>query len=534
MDNTLDLELNHIALLQDRALTRGGTILFKIPKSGFPQEWVDVTVAVFSSEVDQVACTLLADLQAKEIPSRSVIGMLMDGRPYLDFVYTIALSRLGYVPLMIPPRSMDESIISELMRKAETKAIVYDASLVSSITNYALAATRITPINDIACDSSSLPSIQDLPSDTDVCFIYLTSGSTSGSPKLVPITQRFVTMNRNAEVDTMQDDNKDDIQDVFLNRGKYLVCLFTGSCIVYPPRTSTTTQDLFTLVDICGLNRMAMFGTFLSPHIQAAMGDQATLELLKGMRSISYSGVHLPIVEDDWCFHNGIHLVGMYAMTECGARLLCILMTTVPGKPSRYLRPIPTISCRFDPVSKTDDQSAADHESTQLFEFILLAGSPRLPQSHLLAPDGHFHSGDLFEDQPDGSYVFRGRNDDWIKTKSAYWCDTKSIEDKVHETCGDLIKQCIVVGSFRPSPALFIEPNAGSPHEHESLKDTILARMHEFNIRCYVSESITDKRLIFVVDQGVLPRTMKGNLRHAAIEHQYSTMLDEVYESLSV
>ncbi|KAJ7624693.1 hypothetical protein FB45DRAFT_869593 [Roridomyces roridus] len=521
MDNTLDLELNHVALLQDRALTRGDTILFKIPKSGFPQEWVDVTVAVFSSEVDRVACTLLADLQAKEIPSRSVIGMLMDGRPYLDFVYTIALSRLGYVPLMIPPRSMDESIISELMRKAETKAIVYDASLVSSITNYGLVAIPITPIDHITYDSSSLPPIEDLPSDTDLasfCQIAASSQAHKPGPEIHKIHCSLESSLRACAascqapqvhkmiVKTLM--NKDDIQDVFLNRGsvnsatvlrQYLVCLFTGSCIVYPSRTSTTTQDLFTLVDTCRLNRMAMFGTFLSPHIQAAMGDQATLELLKGMRSISYSGVHLPVVEDDWCFHNVINLVPFVG---------------------------------FDPVSKTD--SASDHESTRLFEFILLAGSPRLPQSHLLAADGHFHSGDLFEHQPDGSYVFRGRNDDWIKTKSAYWCDTKSIEDKVHETCGDLVKQCIVVGSFRPSPALFIEPNAGSPHEHESLKETILARMHEFNIRRYVSESITDKRLIFVVDQGVLPRTMKGNLRRAAIERQYSTILDEVYESLSV
>ncbi|KAJ7636631.1 hypothetical protein FB45DRAFT_989159 [Roridomyces roridus] len=521
------LELNHLALLQHRALTRGHTTLFKLPKPGSTDEWVDVTVAEFAADVERVACALLIDLQAKEIPPRSVIAMLIDGRPYHHFLYSIALSRLGYVPEMIPPRLLDKSIISELMQNAEAKAIVYDSSLVSSIADYTLPAIAIMPMNDIAYDSSSLPRIEDLPCDADVCFIYLTSGSTSaGSPKLVPVTQKFVAAAYKAEVDIFQR-NKFDTQDVFLSRGSinsitvlmlYLSCLTMGSCIVYPSGESVTTQDLFTLVDVCGLNRMAMVGTFFFPHIQAAKRDRATLQLLQRMRSISYGGVALPIVEDDWCFQNGVHLVDVYAMTECG-----ILMASVPGKPSRYVRPIPTVSCRFDPVSKTIDES----ESTELFELIVLPDSPRLPHPQLLAADGTFHSGDLFERMSDGSYVFRGRNDDWIKTKSAYWCDTKSIEEKVRETCGDLVERCIVVGSFRPIPALFIEPHSASTLSDDSLKETILTRMHEFNIRRY--------RLIFIVDQGVLPRTVpnsRRSLRRAAIERQFSAILDEVYGEL--
>lgn len=99
-------------------------------------------------------------------------------------------------------------------------------------------------------------------------------------------------------------------------------------------------------------------------------------------------------------------------------------MTTVPGKASRFISPLPNISYRFDPV--TDITILADKPaSTHLFEFVLLADSPQTPQPHLLATDGNYHPGDLFDKQPDGSYVSYGRDDDWIKNADTDRTDTK-------------------------------------------------------------------------------------------------------------
>ena len=101
-------------------------------------------------------------------------------------------------------------------------------------------------------------------------------------------------------------------------------------------------------------------------------------------------------------------------------------MVSVPGKPSRFIRPLPDVSCRWDPVVST----LAD-TSTELFEFVLLANSPQIPQPHLLATDGNFYTGDLFERYPDGSYLFRGRDDDWIKSYSGKRCDAKYVVPKL-------------------------------------------------------------------------------------------------------
>ena len=102
------------------------------------------------------------------------------------------------------------------------------------------------------------------------------------------------------------------------------------------------------------------------------------------------------------------------------------LMVSAPGKPARFMQPVPGISYRFDPLTDTTT-GAENPASTQLLKFILLADSPQIPQPQLLSDDGNFHTGDLFEKQLDGSYLFRGRADDWIKTNDADCIDTKYV-----------------------------------------------------------------------------------------------------------
>lgn len=67
-----------------------------------------------------------------------------------------------------------------------------------------------------------------------------------------------------------------------------------------------------------------------------------------------------------------------------------------------------------------------------------------------------------------------------------------------------------MVGTLRRSPALFIEVHRGklTTISEDSLKDLIIQRMEDFNARQYEHEQIKDRRLIFLADEGVLPRTV--------------------------
>jgi acyl-CoA synthetase (AMP-forming)/AMP-acid ligase II len=107
----------------------------------------------------------------------------------------------------------------------------------------------------------------------------------------------------------------------------------------------------------------------------------------------------------------------------------------------------------------------------------------------------------------------------------------RAIEDNIRATCGDLIEECIVVGTGRPSPALFVEPAPGV--DYGKLKRDIIRKTRQFHSRRYLHEQITNPKLIMVVPSGSLPRTAtKGNIRRKAVEEAYQAELDKIYASL--
>ena len=95
--------------------------------------------------------------------------------------------------------------------------------------------------------------------------------------------------------------------------------------------------------------------------------------------------------------------------------------------------------------------------------------------------------------------------------------------------CPDLVSECVVVGSGRPSPAMFIEPLDPSV-DYNELKRTIIRKTRHFHSRRYIHERITSADMIVVVPPGTLPRTAtKGNVRRTAVEEGYKSLLDELY-----
>lgn len=88
------------------------------------------------------------------------------------------------------------------------------------------------------------------------------------------------------------------------------------------------------------------------------------------------------------------------------------------------LRPLDGVSYTFRPIAPAQTESG--HQSTaRLLELIILAESGDCPDLSLRHEDGDFHTGDLFIEATPGSYVFRGRDDDWIKSENSLRCDTK-------------------------------------------------------------------------------------------------------------
>jgi hypothetical protein len=92
--------------------------------------------------------------------------------------------------------------------------------------------------------------------------------------------------------------------------------------------------------------------------------------------------------------------------------------------------------------------------------------------------------------------------------------------------CPGLIAECIVVGSGRPSPVMFIEPAVDT--DHNKLKKEILRKTRHFHSRRYLHERITSPDMIVIVPRQTLPRTAtKGNIRRKAVEEAFKDDIDK-------
>ncbi|KAH0590602.1 hypothetical protein H2248_000738 [Termitomyces sp. 'cryptogamus'] len=221
--------------------------------------------------------------------------------------------------------------------------------------------------------------------------------------------------------------------------------------------------------------------------------------MLVGLDEVLYSGLPLPR-DEEWALRNAIVLRNLFGSTECGTMLL-----SVGGKErnASLLRPLEGMSG--------------------------VGASGDCPDVSLRHPDGDFHSGDLLQERVSGYYVFRGRDDDWIKTENSLRCDIKSERSNRGQcSCGRLIAECVVVETGRPFSAMFTEP--ATDMDHDKLKREIIGKTRHFHERRYVHERIDSVDMIFIVAPQTLPRTTtKGNIPHKAVEEALEDQLDRTY-----
>ncbi|TRM65683.1 hypothetical protein BD626DRAFT_485538 [Schizophyllum amplum] len=475
-------------------------------------EWQSITYSQFAHDVEHFAKYWTRTLRVSGVPQRSTIGMWIGGFTYIDLLHIYGMCRAGYIPQLFSLRLPNPDVVFELLSRSRARALVYDASFAHAVRKAPIPTHLAIDARGEDLDALPLPTHPRVTAD-DVAFYYHTSGSTSGSPKVVPYDYRWLesAVNKSEQVSRPRDPARQDVSmwmGSMCHVGQSFMLIGSlqhGSCTIQPRVIGFSSEELLDMISRCGLNRLNQFAGFLAGHLRHAQADPKFHAVLRGFDEILYSGMPLPRAEEQFALQSGLPLVNLLGSTECGA-----MMRGDDG----ILRPLRGTRYEFVPIDGAVDTGY--ESSARLLEMVIRGDSPDCPRDRRAA-DGHFHTGDLFAQVVPGGYVYRGRDDDWIKSQTSLRCDTRAIEDNARATCGHLIAECIVVGTGRPSPVIFIEP-VDANADAEKIKREIIRKTRAFHSRRYLHERITSTKMVIVVPRGTLPRTAtKGNVRRQAI-----------------
>ncbi|KZP27573.1 acetyl-CoA synthetase-like protein [Athelia psychrophila] len=539
-----DLSYNNFRALADRVASTPDAPVFKLPDLLKPGNWVDVPYSQFQTNIHHMAKFWNSKLTSRGIAMGSVIGVWIRGFTYPDVITIFALSRAGFIPQMMPFEMPNSTLALSLLAKTDAQAIVHSSEKTEAILDTGTKLHRFEDVNfahvlEVDVAHIPLPVLPEAKPES-IVWLYHTSGSVSGIPKVVPIMNKWLASIEHKSGKTFPRNGlPGESQDTWNWIGPqcqhcamlivlavFQHVLAIGGCVVQPSRYDCKPTELVEMIENAGVTRMFQFGMTVKEYFEFAKSgvpEPRLLGALKGLRQVTYSGMALPKEWEDWAYAQGIPLTTVFGSTEAGE-----MLTSSFG--DRRLEVLDATKYEFSPADIT---SVGGHEYASLLEFRILPDSPDVPHPSLCDADGGWRSGDLFEELEPGKYLFRGRDDDWLQSFWAEKIDTKAIEENVYETCPDLVNKCTVVGDSRPFPALFIE-GKNAEEDADALRSKVLERISEFQHNLYLHERITNVNMIKVVPANSLTRSRKGGVRRRAVEEQFKEEIEAMYASVNV
>ena len=102
------------------------------------------------------------------------------------------MSRAGYIPQLFSLRLPNPTVIFELLQKAGASALVREPSFDVDLFGCPIPTYSAVQVWERDAADVILPPLRTDYSASELVFIFHTSGSTSGSPKLVPCNRRWL------------------------------------------------------------------------------------------------------------------------------------------------------------------------------------------------------------------------------------------------------------------------------------------------------------------------------------------------------
>lgn len=124
----------------------------------------------------------------------------------MDIVHIWAVARAGFVPLLISIRIQHLGALDLLLKGGEAKGLLYNTAVAKpELDVVSIPAVDIKTL-DAAVGEKSLPEVWFPSNEDEIVMKYHSSGSSSGMPKVIPMTARWVDFLLDKLVDALGSD----------------------------------------------------------------------------------------------------------------------------------------------------------------------------------------------------------------------------------------------------------------------------------------------------------------------------------------
>ncbi|KAL4247914.1 hypothetical protein ABKN59_006785 [Abortiporus biennis] len=413
----------HITILNEGASHYPSNPAFKLPRldarSGRVADWIAVTYSQFVQDVDLYAKHLLDTLN---LQAGTTVAVWTGGVRYVDVLHVYGLSRAGYIPQLIAGNFQDVRTATKLVLASGAGAILLDSDL-EFPSSFPIRTYRMreviatTRLEAITLEPWSSPRSPD-----DTAIVYNTAGTSTGSPRLVRCSYRWLDVAIGKAAHIMQPRSTIQ-QDVAVWMGSiansmqhflFMGAHVHGSCIIQPTHLDYNSNELIDMIARCQLNRLTLTGSSLSNHLSNSRTNTRLLFLLSSLDDIIYFNSEIPNQAEEWARSNGLSIRSVFGNTECG-----IMMVSIGGQNplSHFFQPLPRTSYQFQPITPTA-QTQYHNINSKLVELVVGSSNTDFPSDPpSISKDGCHHTGDIFIEVFPNYYAIRGHIGDWITMK---------------------------------------------------------------------------------------------------------------------
>ncbi|KAG6885192.1 hypothetical protein C0993_004976 [Termitomyces sp. T159_Od127] len=302
--------------------------------------WRTITYSTFLHDLEASATYFQQQLRKLGVEHNDVVGLwyvsistIMEmvillpelpcritGSRYEDLVNLYAIIRAGFVPQVfsLVMATQGGIMINELLALQEGKVLILDP-------HYKDHVPQITVPTLVIPDFSALPALLedekllDLPEvdDDAIAMIFHTSGTTSGRPKPVPESHKWLRYQSDINWPrAWQSEGK--AQKCFNNVGSLAnvasatiinKVVPSGHCIIRTSKPDFDAAELLAMINVEGLNNMLLYANRLSLLLGIARTNPDVLEILRNMQQISYTGEALNPDDIRWIIEQGLPVV---------------------------------------------------------------------------------------------------------------------------------------------------------------------------------------------------------------------------------